>query len=475
MSLAVTSISFGEWLPDQSDLNRGGLITAKNVLSIDDGFAPFKPLDNSLFTVPALVEGAAFAFYNSTGYVYAHSPGAGTIYSSIDGLAFTARSASTLIGHAGFAQFDDLMLISFTQHVPFVHTIGSASNVSPLSAITLPKAGAIGVVNRFAVIGNLNDGTFRGSSLRWSAIDDPANWPVANSATAIATQAGEQDLNSAFGNVNAIHGGDQYAIILQRNAVVRMTYVGPPVVFQFDTIDKTLGSRGPRTSIRVGNIVYFISDNGICRTDGVTVERIGKGKVDRYFLSTYKEPDEWVANCGYDPTTGLVYFGYSTSSGSFDIDRIIIFNPATNQFTFANQDMETFVTPIPDGGVNSIPYLLGFGNQSSSILGMFQGTPGSAILESSDFETNPGGRGFISGVKPNVESSGTPPTIGVRIGYRDDLGTSPTYTATTAATTSTGFADFRVDAKYTRAEVNIVGNFDKVSGFVANAGPSSSR
>lgn len=476
MSLATTVVSFGEWLPDQADLNRPGLITAKNVLPMEDGFAPFKPLDTSFATLPAQAEGAGFAFYNSFGHIYVHTPAAGNVYSSIDGAAFTARSASTINGHVSFAQFDDLMLMASTQDVPYAHTIGSTSNLSVLSASpTLPKAGAIGVVNRFVVIGNLNDGTFRGNLLRWSAIDNPSNWPVANSATAIATQAGEQELNAAFGNVNAIHGGDQQAIILQRNAVVRMTYIGPPAVFQFDTIDKTHGSRGPRSSIRVGNIVYFISDSGFCRTDGVSVERIGIGKVDRYFLSTYKEPDEWVANCGYDPTTGLIYFGYSTNTSSFDIDRVIIYNPANNQFTFANQDMETFVTPIPDGTTTSIPYLLGFGNQASPVLGMFQGTPGTAILESSDFEPNPGGRGFVSGIKPNVEGIGLSPTVGIRVGYRDSLTASPTYTATTTPTSATGFSDFRVDAKYARAEVNIVGNFDKATGFVANAAPSSGR
>jgi hypothetical protein len=97
-------------------------------------------------------------------------------------------------------------------------------------------------------------------------------------------------------------------------------------------------------------------------------------------------------------------------------------------------------------------------------LATFTGTPGTAVLETGEMELIEAGRTYLDGVKPNIESSGTAPAIGVRIGYRDDLGTAPSYTSTAAPFARTGVANFRIDAKYMRIETNITGNFEKASG-----------
>ena len=469
MSLATTVVSFGEWLPDAADLGGTGMIVAKNVLPIDGGYNPFLPLDSSGATLPAQVNTASFGYFDGNGYVYAHDSSGHTMFSSTNAtVAFTA--IGTISGNVSFAQFDNLMLMASDQQDPKFHTISSSSGIATLSASALTTARCIGVVNNFAVLGDLGVATRRPSTIRWSAIDDPTNWPDPNSATAIATQAGEQDLNVAYGEIQAIHGGDQHAILLQKNAVTRMTYVGPPVVFQFDMIDNTTGSFFRRGSVQVGNIVYFISADGICRTDGVTVQHIGRGRVDKFFWNSVAYGDSRVINCGYDPATGLIYFGYSTSASAFDIDRVLIYNPTSNTFSYADQDLEMFLTPISRSGVSSA--MLGFGIQATSNLGRFQATAGSATLETSDIELNPSGRAFISGVKPNVESIGTAPAVTVRVAARNDLGSTPTYTATTTPTTRTGIADVRVDAKYHRAEVQIIGQFTKATGLEFKATPS---
>lgn len=462
MSLATTIVSFGEWLPDQPDLGGTGLITAKNVLPANGGYTPFFTLDTSLATLPGTVDRAGFGVRDA-GYIYAHAQLTRTLFSSVNGTTFI--SIGTMPGRASFAQFDNYMMIASDQTAPALHTISSTATLTSLSASITDRANCIGVVNRFVVIGNLNDTVnVRYSSIRWSALDDPTNWPTPNSATAIATQAGEQALNSEFGAVMAIHGGDQHAVILQKGAVTRMTYVGPPVVFQFDTIDNTKGLYFDSGSIKVGNLVYFMSSVGFCVTDGTTVRRLGDGKVDRYFWSTYYTNDPRIIRCGHDPSTGLIYFGYNTDLLPFDIDRVIIYNPATDSFTFANQDLATFVTPVSSYSSSNTMKLLAFGIQSNSILGKFEGAPGTATFETSDVEITSGGRSFVSGVKPHIESSGTAPAVTVRVASRNDLATTPSYTATTTPTTRTGFADFRVDAKYHRAEVQIVGTFNRATG-----------
>lgn len=464
--MSTTVYSFGEWLPDQPEQG-DHLTVARNVLPLVSGYAPYRPLDTSGATLPGtpgVVSNAFYAFSGGLGSVYAYSGSNNIIYESASGTSpFTARGTAS--GIVVFSQYENLALAVGNTYLLSKHTLGSTSNFSTLSAATLPFAESIGVVNQFIVIGNLTDGgVSRPNTVRWNSIDQPANWPAPNSATAIASQAGEQDLHSEFGDIKAIHGTDQHAIILQRNAVTRMTYVGPPAVFQFDVIDKTSGSYFERGSCQVGGIVYFISDQGLCRTDGVTVERVGKGKVDKFFWDSVYLGNQNVLNMGYEVSSGLLYIAYNTESLSTDCDRLLIYNPANDRFTYANQDLEMLLTQTPEFGVGGA--LMAFGAQGNSIIGKLQGTAGSATIETGDIEINPGGRAYVDGVKPNVESSSTAPAVTVRVGSRNDLGTTPSYTATTTPTTRTGYADFRVDAKYHRAEVQIVGNFKKATGLV---------
>lgn len=112
---------------------------------------------------------------------------------------------------------------------------------------------------------------------------------------------------------------------------------------------------------------------------------------------------------------------------------------------------------------------------TSNRLATFTGTPGIAIIETGEFEGNPGGRTFIDGVKPHIESSGTAPSITVAIGYRDSLDTAPSYSSESTANSATGFANMRIDAKYLRIRETITGNFEKAPGLVFNARPSGFR
>lgn len=276
--------------------------------------------------------------------------------------------------------------------------------------------------------------------------------------------------------MTGIHGGDQHGVILQSGGVTRITYVGPPVVFQFDLISNDIGCIYRRASIRAENYTYFLSKSGFCRTDGVGIERIGAGKVDRFFLDALHTSEAQIM-ASYDPMNKLVMWAYPTSAGSASTcNRLLAFNTETSQWTYADVTLESLITPGRGlSGSYATGTVMAFNSGSSMVLGKFQGTAGSAVFETSDAEFNPGGRAYVDGIKPNVESSGTAPAMTVRVGYRDDLGTTPSYTSATSANAATGFADCRVDAKYHRAEITITGNFDRATGIVARMQESSER
>jgi hypothetical protein len=477
------SVVFKEWLPDQPDLGPECLITAKNTLASPAGYRPFKTLDTSMGTMAAsavagvIVSGGA----NKTDSDIYATDGS-TYYVSNSGGQFTARGTNTAGADImAYAQFDNLIIAFGQEALPRKHTLNSTSNFSTLAALgTAPSASVVGVINRFLVAGNLgttgSTATTFPNGLQWSAIDDPTNWPTPDSATATATQSGFQLMDSRYGYVTGIHGGDQFGVVLQTGAVSRMTYVGPPVVFQFDTISNDFGSLFRRASVKAGPHTYFISKAGFCRTDGVSVERIGAGKVDRFFWDAVW-PLETQIMAAYDPINKQVSWAYPTSVGSASTcNRMLSFNTDTSSWTYADVTLESLVTPGGGALLAASGTAMAFNSGASScILGKFQATAGSAVFETSDTEFNPGGRAYVDGIKPQVESSGTAPSMTMRVGYRDDLGTAPSYTAATSATSATGFADFRADARYHRAELTITGNFDRATGLIARIKTSGER
>jgi hypothetical protein len=484
LGVCYVNIVYKEWLPDQPALNNPGLVRATNVLPSESGYRPFHPLDTSLGTVgTSAADDTLFANGSdkSTDTVYV---AAGDIYTSLHGSStFTSRGGNTVGTYGGMVQFDSFVIAVGEGHVPFVHTVGSASNFSTLTSTrTVSGANCVGVINRFVVIGDLLSIPFTTTSLHspatieWSAIDDPSNWPLPGSATATAFQAGQQDLHLAYGQVMAIHGGDQYGLILQSGAVTRMTYEGPPTVFRFDVIDNTNGSYFKRGSISVGNVVYFISRQGFCRTNGVTVERIGFGKVDRFFYDTVNlsSGPPPALHCGFDRINNLVHFAFPTSAATVGstCTGMMTYSPDANSWSYCDVSFDEIVTS--HGGIAGQTTLGGLTRVGSNMIyGKFQSTAGSAILETGEMEFNEAGRTYLDSWKPLVESTATAPAITGRIGYRDDQQTSVSYTSTTSAFARTGVMNARVDAKYMRIETQIVGNFTKATGVECDPQPSS--
>lgn len=475
-----TTIVFKEWMPDQPELNSGALIEAKNVIPKDGGYVPFQPiLQNTLnyATSPANpVLGAIWA--RDAGYAELYV-GSQTSLSVYKGSAWTNVSASTYnvataANHWDFAQYDNLVIATIEEHRAQARTIQSSSNFTVLSTSgEAPYAGVVGVIGQFVVLGNTRQTTAASTDIdvRWSAIAQPRNWPTVDSATATATQSGQQFLNQTDGFVTGIVGTDQFGLVFQQDAITRMTYAGPPVVFQFDKISDQYGCTNPNSIVSMGGKYYFVSRSGICVTDGVSVTNISDERVSKWIADNVYYLFNASVYGAADPVRNIIMWGFpSRVSSGTPATIILIYNYVENRFSWAEQTHRCMLEygdfNVPDWG-----RITAF--DSTERVGFFAATAGSAVLTTSDYELNEGGRTWVSGVKPNVEAS-TTPSMGMRIGYRDSLATAPSYTSTTGPTTRTGFADFRVDAKYVRAELNITGDFEKVTGLVVNGGPSSS-
>jgi hypothetical protein len=462
------NIVFKNWLPDLPPLDNPGLIEAFNAIPFDGAYKSYRPLTEaggSSATLPLTPYGAFAARFSSTSELYA--AGSSTLTAQLfayEGGAWTARSATSGgIEQAGadFTQFDDLVLAVFSSSTPMYRTIGSLSAFTALSA-NIPTVERIAVINRFVVIGRAaNSATSGAAYVRWSAIDDPTNWPTPNSATAIATQAGEQWMDHQLGRVTSITDGDQFGLVFQEFGITRFTYVGPPVVFQIDKIENLRGAYFPNSVVRVGNRVFFASDKGFHVTDGVTVQDIGVGKVDRHFLTSVDPLFSGFMRGAVDAARGLIYWAYpDTSAVAGRANRMLIYSYKEDRWSRADQVSYSILdTPF---GFN-VPY----GFMAGNTLASFSGIGGTAIFTTAETEANPGGYTRIKGVKPLVDVTAN--AVTVAIGTRNNRSDAVTFTSETTANSRSGFCDFRSEARYHRARVTIAGTFNAAQGIEIDA------
>lgn len=462
------SIYFKDWLPDHPDLGNPGLTQATNVLPKDFTFKAFRPLTDAGSAGPSRALGAIRPSSANNPLMASLYVGFDTSLQILTGGTFTNKSSATYNSSTEywrFAQFDELVIATNKYDVPQRHTIGAASNFTALAVSgTAPKAQHVGVIGEFAVLGNLVDsgGTAEPYSVCWPAISDPTNWPTPNSSTAIAVQSGRQRLDAEFGEVTSIVDGDQYGIIAQRGGLTRMTYVGPPVVFSFDTYEKGRGSYFPNAGVKVGNRFFFISLGGICVTDGVNVEPIGAGKTDRYFLSLVNFGFASHVYGAVDYEQKLIFWGFPAVGP--DPDTILIFNYEESRFASASQSLEMLISAAESNSSIDIGAF-----STAHKLGAFTGTAGSAVLTTAELEPNAGGYTSEIAIKPLADQ--TLNGITIAMGTRNDRTSAVSYTAEQTANSRSGFANFRTAAKYHRARLTISGTFNAAQGLEYQAVP----
>lgn len=465
-------VQLGEWLPDLYDLKFPNLVRAEQVEPVGRVYKSFEPLSGSGQATGGATfpKGLHVAVDGAEAHYYVAQE---RIYRAIGGSAFTAMSSTHLSTMVDFLQYDDLEIAALSsQNYCLFHTIGSQTTFATLgsSVGNAPGASRIGKINQFVFLGALGS-TTAGNVVRWSGIDDPLSWPTPGSATAIAQQSGEQVLGREFGPVSGFANGDQFGLIFQTAAITRVTYVGPPVVFQFDKVSDKIGCAYPRSIVQVGGWTYFIANSGIHRTNGVAVEDIGLNKVNRYFLSEHESQARERVYGAVDHYKGLIYWTFcETSDTDSTPSTLLIYNYLEGRFTEASQVCQgLFSTYGGEGFFASRAKGLGVNYTLMS----FSGTPSSlARFETGDIEFNPGGFSRLSGAKLLVDA-----TANAVIGYAKTRNLLVGLTTSAASTTNsaTGFCDFNLEARYHRLSFELSGEFDQAQAMEFKVKKSGSR
>ena len=458
-------LNFGEWLPDQPGLV-GALQDAKNVIPQTAGYGPFpQEMDYSNSASENLT--AVFTGeYGATTTIFA---GGNSKLFKFDSTNRNLSNVSKVGGYTGsqpwkFTQFGDVVIAANGAQKLQAWTLGSSTSFADLAAAA-PIGSYISVVRDFVVAAHISGYPNR---VQWSDINDETNWT--SSAT---SQSDYQDLPDG-GNIVGITGGE-FGVILLEQAVVRMSYIGAPFFFQFDTISRQLGCYEQGSIAQYGPLTFFLSDDGFYVCDGQSIKPIGAEKVDRWFFDYLDPANVGKMSAAIDPVRKVVAWSYpNTRAGK----SILIYNWQVQRWTYADTtanyiasmataavtleglDLYSASLDALDTSLDSRVWLGGkfvfSGIQDAKIV-TFTGEPTTANIETGDFVA--GQNSVVKLARPQVDNG----SASVAVASRDRLDDSISF-GTSASADSDNRVSLRSFGKYHRLRVIPSGNWTTIVG-----------
>jgi hypothetical protein len=326
-------IQFKEWLPDQPSI-LDAVSEANNVTPLAVGYGPFKSAVNYSGAATEDLNNCFAAKVNSDVSIFA---GGATKLFKVSSTDLTMEDVSKAAGYTGinrwkFVQFGNYALATNGSEKIQYFDVNSSTDFADLAAAA-PVSKYIAVVRDFVVGANIGAGTYP-SRVQWSDINDPTDWTAG-----AASQADYQELPDG-GDITGITGGE-FGIVFLEKAIVRMSYIGSPLFFQFDTISRNVGCVEGGSITQYGGITYFLSDDGFYSCNGQQITGIGSEKVDRYFYGNANIGDIDSISAAVDPERNLVIWNYTTVSGN---RALIIYNFETQKWSEADTDVDVLST-----------------------------------------------------------------------------------------------------------------------------------
>ena len=334
------------------------------------------------------------------------------------------------------------------------------------------RAKAIAVVKDFVMLGNIYDGDgTTPNRIHWSGINDPTSWLTVGSASAAAVQSDRQDL-PVGGEIMAITGaiGGMDGAVFCKKAIYRLSYVGPPTIFNITEVERDRGPVARNSLVNVGSFGFYLGEEGFWSFTGSGSQAIGDQKVDRFFLNDLDQNYIDRVYGAADPVSKMVYWAYAgQNNSSGQPNKVIIYNwgidrwstaEVTQEYMFRNlsvavtlENLDSFGNldalgvslddPSWIGGLTSLNSF-----NSDYKLCRFTGTNLAATLETQ--EIGGANRVFVNAIRPYVDGG----TMTVKLKHR----VAPTDAVTETSENSIdadGQAHFTVSTRFVRAQVNV--------------------
>jgi hypothetical protein len=402
----------GPLAPDRNPrLNDQLLRVADGVYSSPDGYRPVGQWSQVYSALPAAPKGGA-SFVSPQGSASIVAGTAAGLYRAYSG-GFTALATGYSIQGEQrwrFAQFGGLA-IATNGADPMQKIDLSDMTVSVLGG-SPPKFEALAVVGKGFLVGTVMNGDV--STLAWCAAFNAEQWNFG------AGQSDYQTLPTG-GRINGIFSGES-GLILQRDRLVAMDYIGGNNIFDFPEVSSNIGCVSVHSTAQWGRLGFFLSDEGWMMWNGGLVP-IGREWIDAEFRTNYDVSDWPNMSTAIDPVRGVLHVSVGDKHYIYDwqLQRWttapyaspIIFSGVTKGISIDEDEPGVANDSNIDGsGLDSLddprfrggdPRLWVF--NSSFALGAFTGTPMAATFTMADLEQFPGKRADVREVRPDIDCS----------------------------------------------------------------------
>jgi hypothetical protein len=399
----MTTLPFGEYRPDLSDLDGQHTRSLLDVLPRGDGYGPIRDITALTGALPATCRGYFYARASDNSILI--FAGTSTKLYLLNNTTFNwddvsagAGTYTTLNTDAqwSFAQFGNRIIACQANDDVQSYVIGSSSEFADLGG-SPPDAAYVSVVGSFVVLSGLTANPFR---VHWCAIGDPTGW------TAGTNQSDFQDLPDG-GIVRQVLGGE-VGIIFQDLSIKRMIYSpGSEVIFVIERIAKDIGLLHPYAATAVGDRILFLSTKGFMQSDASgAMTPIGAERVDRTFLNAYDPGAPHLVVCAADPRSHLVVWTYRTLGMSDELfDSAIAYNWVIQRWvplTLAGEYITSLAQPgVTLEGLDAIaPGAMSITDTADNGGEVQIEVASTASLSTGDWKT-------ISGVTGTTEANGT--------------------------------------------------------------------
>lgn len=452
-------IAFTEWLPDQPTTT-GALLEANNVYPLTVGYAPFPLSADYSSAASEDLNNVTAAKFELTTQLFAGGNtklfkfNAGTL--ALDDVSKSGGYSSA--SRWSFVQFGNSVLAANNVNKIQSWTIGSSTNFADVS-VDAPIPKFITVVRDFVVAANIS-GT--PNKLQWSDINDETDWTSGG-----ASQADYQIIAEG-GNITGVTGGE-FGLVLLERAIVRMSYIGSPLFFQFDTISRNLGCSTAGSVTQYGAMTYFLADDGFYACDGTQLYNIGNDKVDEYFYENMAIAQQETISAAVDPVRNIVVWNFPNTNGG---RSLLIYNWLVKKWSTADTSLEYIVSLATSnvtlegldvyGSLEAVPASLDdrawaggkflFGGADGAKIATFTGLNSTASLTVGELEF--GYNSVVTLARPQIDNG----SASVAIASRRELDDAITY-STAVASSSEGRVSLRSYGRYHRLKVTPSGTW----------------
>ena len=483
-------IEFGELMPDQQDLDSGGLEDAINVIPYASAYGPFP--DAAVFSSSLTGSGTCVGAVSTSaldGTVYTFLGTDKKLYkTSATGFLDVSRTATYNVAADGrwrFATFGNTQLAVNGIDPLQVYTLGTSTRYLDASAsASAPVSTFIDVVRDFVFLGVASPA----NRVQWSQINNALRY-----TTSVRFQADFQDLPGS-GPIRGLTGGD-FATILTERSVWRATYQGSPLIFRFDEVAPGIGCLIPGSVARFQNMTFFYSSSGFYAFNGDQCVPIGSERIDQFFREDLNASALYRVWATIDPKNKLYIVLYPSVAGGTTPNRLLIFNWEVNRWARGTQTAELIFNGATAGftlegldaissSIDALPFSLDSdvwrggltilsGVDTGHRIITFDSGSKDATFITGEAQVVEDGRAFVRAVRPLVQGDSNT-TITAQIGGRHRPVDDVTW-GTASSMNADGFCPQRNNARYQRVRMDISGGFTRAKGFDFDFTPDGQR